>query len=165
MAYTDTFLEDVHPIDVVEAMAETQEWEFDRVGENQIAMAVEGAWRTYSITIAWCEYDRTLRLIATYDLEPPKTSYARLYELLNKINDQCWAGGFSFWSEQSLMTYRYSLLLPDEQYPSQSQIETIIAVAVRAAEQYYPAVQLVCWSEEDPGAAMQIAIAESYGRA
>ena len=54
MALTETFLEDeIHPIDIVEHLAEHHEWEFDRIEENQIAMAVQGQWRTYSITLAW----------------------------------------------------------------------------------------------------------------
>ena len=31
-----------------------------------VAMAVEGQWRTYSITLAWSGFDETLRLICTY---------------------------------------------------------------------------------------------------
>lgn len=166
MAYTDNFLdEDQHPIDVIEAIAEHQEWEFDRVGEDQIAMAVEGAWRTYSITVAWCEFDQTLRLIATYDLECPKDRTAPVYELLNLVNDQCWAGAFTFWADQGLMTYRYGLVLADGQFPTASQIDTMITVAVRAAERYYPAVQMAIWSDSSPEESMNVAIAESYGRA
>ena len=45
MALTETFLEDeIHPIDIVEHLAEHHEWEFDRIEENQIAMAVQGQW-------------------------------------------------------------------------------------------------------------------------
>jgi len=40
--------EDLHPIDLVESLAEQHEWDFDRVAEDQIAMAIEGQWRTYS---------------------------------------------------------------------------------------------------------------------
>ncbi|MEM9852704.1 MAG: YbjN domain-containing protein, partial [Pseudomonadota bacterium] len=52
MANTETFHDagDIHPIDVVETLAEHYEWAFDRVAEDQIAMAIEGSWRTYSIT-------------------------------------------------------------------------------------------------------------------
>ena len=48
MAATEYFLEreDLHPIDIVETLAEAQEWSFDRVADDQIAMAVEGQWRT-----------------------------------------------------------------------------------------------------------------------
>ena len=56
--------EDLHPIDIVETLAEHHEWDFDRVADDQIAMAVEGQWRMYSITLAWSPQDETLRLDA-----------------------------------------------------------------------------------------------------
>ena len=58
MALTEAFLEDeIHPIDIVEDLAEHHEWEFDRIEENQIAMVVQWQWRTYSITLAWSDFD------------------------------------------------------------------------------------------------------------
>ncbi len=73
MAQTEMFLEDeIHPIDIVEHLAEHHEWEFDRIEENQIAMAVQGQWRTYSITLAWSGFDETLRLICSFEMEPPE---------------------------------------------------------------------------------------------
>ena len=56
--------EDLHPIDLVETLAAHHEWEFDRIAEDQIAMAIEGQWRTYSITLAWSHHDETLRLVS-----------------------------------------------------------------------------------------------------
>ena len=53
--------DDLHPIDLVETLASDHQWEFDRVTDNQIAMAVEGMWRTYSLTLAWSPSDETLR--------------------------------------------------------------------------------------------------------
>jgi hypothetical protein len=64
--------DDLHPIDIVEHLAEHHDWDFDRVAEDQIAMAVEGQWRTYSITLAWSPADETLRLICTFEMEPPE---------------------------------------------------------------------------------------------
>jgi hypothetical protein len=51
-------MEDLHPIDIVETLAEHHAWEFDRVTDDQIAMAVEGQWRTYSLTLAWSDAGR-----------------------------------------------------------------------------------------------------------
>ena len=96
MALSEHYLEeDVHPIDLVEHLAEHHEWEFDRIGDDQIAMAVEGQWRTYSVTLAWSGYDETLRMVCTFEMDPPDGKEAQLYELLNKMNDQCWAGAFT----------------------------------------------------------------------
>ncbi|MEL6690175.1 MAG: YbjN domain-containing protein [Pseudomonadota bacterium] len=167
MAVSETFheIEDLHPIDIVEHIAEHQDWEFDRISDEQIAMAVEGQWRTYSITLAWSAYDETLRLICTFDMEPPEHRLEALNAALNRVNDNCWAGSFTYWAQQKLMVYRYGLILSGGQMATPDQIDTMISAAVLSAERYYPAFQLVTWGERDLEEAMQVAIAEAYGRA
>jgi hypothetical protein len=166
MALTEQFYqEDLHPIDIVEHLAEHHDWEFDRIGDDQIAMAVEGQWRTYSITLAWSGYDETLRMVCTFEMEPPAHKLPVLFELLNDVNDQCWAGAFTYWAEQKLMVYRYGLLMSGGQGASAEQIDTLINAAVMNAERFYPAFQLAVWGDKSPAAAMQVAIAEAYGRA
>jgi len=166
MALSEHFMEeDLHPIDIVEHLAEHHDWDFDRIGDDQIAMAVEGQWRTYSITLAWSNYDETLRMVCSFEMEPPSDRVGDLYELLNHMNDQCWAGAFTYWANQKLMVYRYGLVLAGGQSASPEQIDTMITAAVLSAERYYPAIQLVTWGNRSAEEAMQVAIAEAYGRA
>jgi len=166
MALSEAFLSDeIHPIDIVETLAEHNDWDFDRIGDDQIAMAVEGQWRTYSITLAWSHHDETLRMVCTFEMDPPEGSLPRIYELLNGINDQCWAGSFTWWEEQKLMVYRYGLLLSGGQAASPEQIDTLLTAAVLTAERYYPAFQLAAWGDKPAKDALQVAIAEAYGRA
>ena len=156
---------DIHPIDIVETLAEHHAWEFDRVAEDQIAMSVEGQWRTYAITLAWSPRDETLRLICTFEMEPPEDRLPELYETLNRCNDMVWSGGFTYWAEQRLMVWRYGLLLSGGQVAGPEQIDRMIGAAVMTAERFYPAFQLVGWAGKSPEEALAVAIAEAYGRA
>lgn len=167
MSAAEQYIEsdELHPIDLVEHIAEHHAWEFDRVAEDQIAMAVEGQWRTYSITLAWSPYDETLRLICTFEMEPPEDKLPKLYEALNATNDKIWAGAFTYWHDQRLMVYRYGLVLAGGQIAGPEQVDRLIGAAVSAAERFYPAFQLVCWGDREVEDAMQIAIDEAYGRA
>jgi hypothetical protein len=167
MALTEQFIEadDLHPIDLVEHIAEHHEWEFDRIAEDQIAMAVEGQWRTYSITLSWSAYDETLRLICTYEMAPPEEKLPAVHDLLNRVNDLCWAGSFTWWAEQNMMVYRYGLVLAGEQVAGPEQVDTMIRAAVMACERFYPAFQLVTWGDRTAEQSLKVAIAEAYGRA
>jgi hypothetical protein len=167
MSHHEQYLsaDDLHPIDIVETLAEHHDWDFDRVGEDQIAMAIEGKWRTYSITLAWSGFDETLRLVCTFEMEPPADKLAELYEALNAANDMCWAGAFTYWAEQKMMVWRYGLVLSGGAAAGPEQIDRLMTLAVEACERFYPAFQLVCWGGRTPRAAMQVAIAEAYGRA
>ncbi|RYG90713.1 diacylglyceryl transferase [Loktanella sp. IMCC34160] len=167
MALSESFLDtgDIHPIDLVEHIAEHHDWEFDRLAYDQIAMQVEGQWRTYSLTLAWSDYDQTLRLICTFEMEPPEHRTAALYEALSRANEHCWAGAFTWWPDQKLMVFRYGLILAGDQIASPEQIDTMIGAAVMSCERFYPAFQLVTWAERTPAESMDVAIAEAYGTA
>lgn len=167
MASTELYLQstDIHPIDIVENLAEAREWDFDRVAEDQIAMAIEGTWRTYSLTLAWSPFDETLRMICTFEMDPPEERLPELFEVLNLANDKIWAGGFSLWRDQNLMVYRYGLVLTGGQIAGPEQIDQMMRNAVIASERFYPAFQLVCWGNEDPNRAIDMAIEEAFGRA
>lgn len=166
MALSEHLLEeDLHPIDVVEHIATHYDWNFDRIADDQIAMAVEGQWKTYSVTLAWSAFDETLRLVCSFENEPPEEKLPQLYEALNAVNDECWTGAFTYWHKQQLMIYRYGLALTGGQIASPEQIDTLIRAAVEACERFYPAFQLVVWGDRKVEDAMQVAIAEAYGRA
>ncbi len=157
--------ESLHPIDLVETLAEHHAWDFDRMNEDQIAMAVEGQWRTYSVTLALDPYDNMLRLVCTFEMDPPDTAMPALYETLNRANDMVWSGAFSYWDSQRLMVWRYGLLLSEDQPAGIDQIERMIRSAITAAERFYPAFQLVAWADHTPEDALRMALAEAVGRA
>jgi hypothetical protein len=63
------------------------------------------------------------------------------------------------------MVWRYGLCLAGGQLASPEQIDRLIRAAVVACERFYPAFQLTCWGDDSPERAMDVAMAEAYGRA
>jgi hypothetical protein len=161
----DFYTEDLHPIDIVESLAEERSWDFDRIAEDQIAMAIEGAWRTYSVTLAWAPADETLRLVCAFEMAPPARRLGALYKAMALANDRCWSGAFVIWPDQKMMVYRYSLNCTGGARAGSAQINDMVRAAVAACERFYPAFQLVAWGGETPEKALGIAMAEAYGRA
>ena len=167
MAQTDHYIhsDDIHPIDIVESVATHHAWDFDRLADDQIAMVVEGQWRSYSITLAWSAREEVLRLICTFDMDPPAERLPELYETLNLANDQVWDGGFTLWTEQKLMVWRYGLVLAGDSIAAPEQIDQMICNALLGCERCYPSFQLAAWGNASPAAALDIALSEAYGRA
>lgn len=157
--------EDLHPIDIVETLAEERSWDFDRIADNQIAMAIEGSWRTYSVTLAWSAREEALRIVCAFEMAPPARRLSAVHAALALANDRCWSGAFVMWRDQKLMAYRYSLNLTGGAMASSAQINDMVRNAVLACERFYPAFQLVAWGGERPEKALGIAMAEAYGRA
>jgi hypothetical protein len=63
------------------------------------------------------------------------------------------------------MVYRYGLVCAGGHIAGPEQIDTMIGAAVMSAERYYPALQMLIWGDKSPAAALEVAIAEAYGRA
>lgn len=161
----DFYCEEIHPIDIVETLAEERSWDFDRIADDQIAMAIEGSWRTYSVTLAWSPHEENLRLICAFEMKPPAKRMSAFYRAMALANDRCWSGSFTLWRDQGLMAYRYALNLSGGAAASSDQINDMVRAAVHASERFYPAFQLVAWGGEKPELALGIAMTEAYGRA
>lgn len=157
--------DDIHPIDIVETVALHHRWDFDRLADDQIAMTVEGQWRTYSVTLAWSAGEQVLRLISSFDMDPPPDRLGGLYEVLNLANDQVWDGAFTYWAPQRLMVWRYGLILTGEVMASAEQVSQMIDAALDASERFYPAFQMTCWGDATPASALAMALGATFGRA
>ncbi|ARJ70137.1 YbjN domain-containing protein [Paracoccus contaminans] len=159
------FSDAIHPIDIAETVAAHRDWSCDRLADDRLTLAMQGQWRSYAITLAWCGRDEVLRLVCSFDMDPPVARQAALYEVLNLANDAVWEGGFAFWAAQRLMVWRYGLVLSGGAIAAPEQIDRMIRSAVDSCERFYPAFQLTCWGDTAPAAAIGIAMGEAYGRA
>lgn len=157
--------EDPGPIDIVETLAEHYDWDFDRITEDQIAVAIEGSWQTYGVTLSWSSFDETLRIISSFEMNPAKEKISGLLKLLNLANNKIWNGSFVFAEKQKLMIFKYGMNLVGGARASANQIDSIVENAIIACEQFYPAFQLTCWGNETPEEALLIAFEKSFGRA
>ncbi|MEM8569753.1 MAG: YbjN domain-containing protein [Pseudomonadota bacterium] len=157
--------EDLHPIDIVETLAAERDWDFDRIGDDQIAMAINGLWSTYSVTLALSRQDESLRLISAFEVDPPDESVRELHAAMSLANERCWTGAFVLWSDQNLMAYRYSLNLAGGATATSSQINDMVRCAIAACERFYPTFQVVMAGELSAENALELAISEAYGRA
>ncbi len=155
----------LHPIDVVEDIARAYEWDFDRANADQIAMEVEGQWRSYALTLAWNEADEALRLLVSFSMNPPEGRLPALYETLNRANAELWNGGFCFLPEEGRMIWRSALQLAGVMGPTPEQIDAMIGDAITESERLYPAFQLAVWGEGSARAALKVAMAPAYGHA
>lgn len=154
---------DIHPIDIVESLAEQSDWDFDRLGADQIAMVIEGAWKNYSISLAWSAHDDILRMVCSFDVNPPEARLPEFHRLINLANDKIWGGNFTLWREQGMLAFRYGLTLAGGAMATPEQIEAMVLTAVGMSERFYPAFQLVAWGDETAEQALRVAIEQAYG--
>jgi hypothetical protein len=164
---TETLAE-VHrgnPLEMVEHIATSHSWSFERDCEDELVVVVRGKWCDYQLSFNWMHDIEALHLACAFKLEVPERNSAEVERLVPLINAQMWVGHFDLWHADELVMFRYSLVLSDGVEVSRRQCEVLLSAAIDACERYYTAFQFVAWAGEGAQEALAAAMFETAGEA
>jgi hypothetical protein len=154
------------PLDVVEHVLASENLEFDRTEDGDLAFALAGDWKDYEMWFAWRPEADCLQLCLSMDLRSPKgPKRGPAYELVSLINQRVWLGHFEVWSEDGEIVFRHSLPLPTGERPTLAQAASMIDAAVEAADRFYPAFDFLLKGSKGPDEAMAACMFETVGTA
>ena len=161
------FTEQPHdnPLEVVERVASTNGWSFERAGEDEITILVAGKWSDYQVSYTWMFDIEALHLACAFELKVPERSRGEVQQLISLINEQMWVGHFDLWVQDGLVMYRHALVLTGGVEASGRQCEALLATALDACERYFPAFQFVVWAGKSAREALDAAMFETAGEA
>ena len=154
-----------NPVDMIEYVASNNDWSFERSGEDEIAMTVEGRWADYHVSFSWMEEREAIHLACAFDLKVPEARKFEVMKLLTAVNEQLWIGHFDLWSAEGMVMYRQALLLSGGAEPNSSQVERLLLTAIEACERYFQAFQFVVWAGKTASEALQTVMFETVGEA
>ena len=154
-----------NPVDMIEFVAANNDWTFERSGEDEIAMTVEGKWTDYHVSFSWMEEFEALHLACAFDIKVPETRALEVMRLLSLINEQMLFGHFDLWRREDVVIFRQSLLLAGGAEPTNRQVEVLLSSALEACEAYFQAFQFVVWSGMDAQSAVDAVLFETVGEA
>lgn len=154
-----------NPVDMIEFVASNNDWTFERSGEDEIAMTVEGHWADYHVSFSWMEEFEALHLACAFDIRVPENRVNEVIRLLSHVNGQVLMGHFDLWRVEDVVIFRQSLLLAGGAEPTNRQVEVLLSSAIEACEAYFQAFQLVVWSGMDAKSAMDAVLFETVGEA
>ncbi|SMC61480.1 YbjN domain-containing protein [Rhizobium sp. RU36D] len=154
-----------NPVDMIEFVASNNDWTFERSGEDEIAMTVEGHWADYHVSFSWMEEFEALHLACAFDIRVPESRVNEVIRLLSHVNGQVLMGHFDLWRVEDVVIFRQSLLLAGGAEPTNRQVEVLLSSAIEACEAYFQAFQLVVWSGMDAKSAMDAVLFETVGEA
>lgn len=154
-----------HPIDTVEQLVVSNDWNCERLGDDELAVEIAGRWCDYRLFFAWHREAAAMHFSLALDLRVPRAKRAAIDGLLSMINERMWLGHFDLWSEDGLPMYRYAQLLRGTSGPSSAQIEELVSVALCECDRFYPAFQFVLWGGKTPGDALACAMIDPIGEA
>src|SRR5436190_23018223 len=155
----------VNPLDVVERVAATHGWSFERAGDDEITMLVTGKWADYQLSYTWMFDIEAMHLACAFELKVPDHCRGEVATLISMINEQMWIGHFDLWTKDGIVMYRNALVLPGGLTASPPQCEAMLSAALDACERYYPAYQFVVWAGKTAREALDAAVFETAGEA
>ncbi|MBC2804950.1 hypothetical protein ELI15_15815 [Rhizobium ruizarguesonis] len=154
-----------NPVDMIEYVASNNDWSFERSGEDEIAMTVEGRWTDYHVSFCWMEEFEALHLGCAFDIKVPDIRVNEVVKLLSAINGQVLMGHFDLWRQEDVVIFRQSLLLAGGAEPTNRQVEVLLSSALETCEAYFQAFQFVVWSGMEATKAMEAVLFETVGEA
>jgi hypothetical protein len=164
MTLIDTTEQRGNPLEIVERIATTNHWSFERAGEDEITILVRGKWADYQVSFTWMDDIEALHLACAFELKAPDLRRAELQQLTGLVNEQLWVGHFDYWLQDGLVMYRHALVLAGVE-ASGRQCEALLSAALEACERYYPAFQFVVWAGKAAREALDAAMFETLGQA
>ena len=156
---------DSHPVDVIERVASTNDWSFERSGDDEISISVAGNWTDYHVSFSWMEDFEALHLACAFDIKVTDARALEIMRLLSLINEQMLFGHFDLWEQEGAIMFRQSLLLAGGVEPTSLQVEVLLSSALEACECYFQAFQFVLWSGMPARQALDSVLFETYGNA
>lgn len=154
-----------HPVDVIEQVAHSNDWAFERSGDDEISICVAGLWTDYHVSISWMEDFEALHLACAFDAKVAEPRMNEVTRLLSLINEQMLIGHFDLWQQEGAIMYRQSLLLSGGAEPTSRQVEVLLSSALDACECYFQAFQFVIWSGAGAKEALDGVLFETIGTA
>ncbi|WP_157017041.1 type III secretion system chaperone family protein [Mesorhizobium xinjiangense] len=156
---------EAHPVDVIEQVANANEWAFERAGDDEISISVAGNWTDYHVSFSWMEDFEALHLACAFDIKVPDNRTLEIMRLLALINEQMLFGHFDLWEQEGAIMFRQALLLSGGVEPTSQQVEVLLHSALEACECYFQAFQFVIWSGVSARQALSSVLFETYGTA
>lgn len=154
-----------HPLDVVERVAASRDWTFDRAELDEMSVAVRGAQADYQVAFTWIEDVEALHVACAFDLRVPERRRGEILQLVSMINEQLWVGHFDLWAGEGVVMFRHALLLTGGAEPRREQCEMLMRSAVESCERHYQAFQFVIWAGKPAREALDSVLFETEGEA
>ena len=152
------------PIDLMEQLAQSNEWASERTSDDELTLIVGGNWTDYHVSLNWRDDLEALHLACAFDFRVPHNRLNEMYRLIAQINEQLWLGHFDLWTSEGLVMFRHAILLND-QVATVGQCEGMLRAALEACERYYQAFQFVVWAGKESREALVSTMFQTDGQA
>src|SRR5688500_7151815 len=95
-----------NPVDLIEQIAASHDWAFDRSGEDEITISVSGSWCDYNISLSWMGSLEALHLACAFDFKINDRRKNEGMRLPARVKEQLWLGHLDRCQSECIVLYR-----------------------------------------------------------
>ncbi len=154
-----------NPLDAIEHLATSNDWTFDRPGDDEITIMISAVWADYTMSLSWMDEIESLHLACAFDMRAPERRHIETLKLVSLINQQLLVGHFDLWFANGMVMYRQVLPLNGGIDANEQQIQFLLGNSLEACERYYQAFQFVVWAGKTAPDALDNVLFETHGEA
>lgn len=154
-----------NPLDLVEEIVSSNDWNFDRTSHEEMVVEIGGQWSDYVLFFAWREEMKLLQFCCAFEMRIPANRRSAVSDLLLHINEKLWLGHFGVAVDENLVTFRHAILLRGARGASVEELEDLVDIATSECDRFYPAFQLVIWGGKPAKEAILGSMLEPVGEA
>ena len=160
-----TRFRDSNPVDIIEHVALSNEWTFERSGDDDISVMLSGLWTDYSVSFSWDDEYEFLHVVCAFEMKIPENRHFEAVRLLSLVNEQMLLGHFDLWLRDGSVIFRHALPLVGGVDATESQVECMLRTAFTCCERYYQAFQFVVWAGRSASDALDSVLFDTVGEA
>ena len=134
---------ELNPVDMIEHVALSNKWDFERSAEDEISLTVTGQWTDYNVSLSWMEEFEALHLACAFDMTVTDARVVETTKLLSLINEQMLIGHFDVWTNEGTVMFRQTLMLNGGAVPTGEQLECLMLSALESCDRYFQAFHYV----------------------
>lgn len=155
--------EDIHPLDKVEDVLLSHNWNFDRMADDELMVEVTGRIGKYRLFFIWQEDLNALQFCAQIDLEITSNNRQAAHEAIININEDLWMGHFDLPKSTSKPSYRYTCLLRGTNGNATETIEDMVDISLAQCERHYSLFTLLAGANDVNDQTLSLALMDTAG--
>tara|TARA_E500000178_G_C16995989_1_gene743223 strand:+ start:1205 stop:1708 length:504 start_codon:yes stop_codon:yes gene_type:complete len=151
------------PLDLIEDIIISNNWEYERDSNKNIHVEVGGEWCDYQLSFGVNDEINLLYISCALDIKIPNYRVNDISDFLVSINEKLLIGHFEVWTEDSWPVLKQSFPVPSNQSLCRNQLEQASLLALKECEKFYPAFQIFAWDNKDVKSTLQHIMLETQG--
>lgn len=155
----------VNPLDSVEELFVSNNWEFNRMNPDELMVQVTGKTGTYRLFFLWQEDMSAMQFCCQYDIVIPAANREAATRVLTDLNEGIWMGHFDIPRQSNVPTFRQTCLFRGaSKADSSDHIEDLVDISLAQCERYYSLFHFLAQENSINEQNLTLAVMETAGQ-